>query len=98
MSRALVLRRVAQREFDDAADWYDRQRAGLGLEFIEEVNRVFDQIQASPERYPLVHKVIREGPVHRFPYVVYYRVEPDQLVVVAVVHTSRDPATWQGRA
>ena len=61
MRLALVLRRVAQREVDEAADWYDRQQAGLGSEFIEEVNRVFDQIQAGPERYPLVHEDIRKA-------------------------------------
>ena len=98
MSSALVLRRVAQREVDAAADWYDQQRIGLGSEFIEEVNRVFEQIRNSPERYPLAHEDLREGPIHRFPYVVYYWVEPGQVVVVAVVHTSRDPAIWQGRA
>ena len=98
MTLVLVLRRVAQREFDAAADWYDQQRVGLGSEFIEEVNRVFDQLRDSPERYPLVHEDLREGPVRRFPYVIYYKVEPGQVVVVAVAHTSRDPASWRGRA
>jgi toxin ParE1/3/4 len=98
MTYSLVLQRAAQREFDEAADWYDRQRTGLGVEFIEEVNRVLDQLRAGPERYPVVHEDIREGPVDRFPYVVYYRIEPGRVVVVAVIHTSRDPAAWQGRA
>lgn len=48
MSCSLVLRRLAQREFDEAADWYDAQRPGLGTEFIEEVNRVFQNLRGSP--------------------------------------------------
>lgn len=98
MSRTLVLRRVARREFDEAVDWYDQQRAGLGSEFIEEVNRVFEGLCAHPERFAVVHEDLREALVRRFPYAVYYRVEPDQVVVVAVIHTSRDPAAWQSRA
>jgi hypothetical protein len=55
MSRTLVLRRVARREFDEATDWYDRQRAGLGADFIGEVNRVFEDIQNQPELHAVVH-------------------------------------------
>jgi hypothetical protein len=55
MSRTLVLRRVARREFDEATDWYDRQRAGLGADFIGEVNRVFEDIQNQPELHAVVY-------------------------------------------
>jgi plasmid stabilization system protein ParE len=97
-ARTLVLRRVAQREIDDAADWYERQRVGLGEQFIEEVNRMFGVLLATPELYPVVHGDIRQALLHRFPYAVYYLVEPDRVIVVGVVHTARDPAVWQGRS
>jgi len=97
MKPTLVLRSVARREFDEAADWYNRQRAGLGAEFIEEVNRVFESIRDRPELFAVAHEDLREALVRRFPYAVYYRIEADQIVVVAVVHTSRDPHIWQSR-
>jgi plasmid stabilization system protein ParE len=50
-----------------------------------------------PHLYAEVHNDIREALVDRFPYAVYYRVEPAQVVVVAIVHTARDPAIWQSR-
>jgi plasmid stabilization system protein ParE len=34
----------------------------------------------------------------RFPYSVFYRVEGDQIVVLAVFHARRDPIIWQVRA
>ena len=37
MSTPVILRRVAQREFDDNADWYEQRSAGLGQDFIDEV-------------------------------------------------------------
>jgi plasmid stabilization system protein ParE len=36
--------------------------------------------------------------VRRFPYSVFYSVESEQIVVLAVFHARRDPAIWKGRA
>jgi hypothetical protein len=36
MSLPLVFRAAAQAEFDDAAAWYERQRPGLGGNFVVE--------------------------------------------------------------
>jgi plasmid stabilization system protein ParE len=33
----------------------------------------------------------------RFPYVVYYRVEAERLVILAVQHGRRDEARWHSR-
>jgi hypothetical protein len=39
MTRAVVLRRAARREFDDAVFWYEERRVGLGGEFVSEIER-----------------------------------------------------------
>jgi hypothetical protein len=40
MTLPIVLRREARAEFDEAFDWYEQQRAGLGVEFAERVQAV----------------------------------------------------------
>ncbi|NLB14657.1 MAG: type II toxin-antitoxin system RelE/ParE family toxin [Gammaproteobacteria bacterium] len=35
--------------------------------------------------------------LRRFPYSLVYRPEPDGILVVAVFHHRRDPATWHDR-
>jgi plasmid stabilization system protein ParE len=97
MSLPLVFRSAAQLELDAAALWYETQQAGLGSDFVTEVQKVLDAIANPPLRYPLVAKDTREGPVRRFPFCVYYRVRPDRVVVIAVFHTSRNPSIWQSR-
>ncbi len=97
MSLPLVFRSAARAEFDDAALWYESQRLGLGGDFVAEVQQVLDTIAVHPDRYPIAAGDVRETPVSRFPYCVYYRVKPDRVVVIAVFHTSRDPSVWQGR-
>jgi plasmid stabilization system protein ParE len=44
MNRPVVLSRQAQREFDEAADWYEQQ-AGLGARFTERVRDVLRRVE-----------------------------------------------------
>src|SRR5262249_5055819 len=98
MSLPLIFRVAAQDEFDGAAIWYEARRTGLGDDFVAEGQRVLDTITNQPDQYPVVFRDVREAPVRRFPYCVYYRARTDRVVVLAVFHTSRDPAVWQARA
>ena len=98
MSLPVVFRRMGRREFDEAADWYEQRRPGLGARFTAAVQRVLDEAASNPQRYPEVFGDVREGIVAGFPYCVYYRPEPTQLVVLAVFHAARDPSVWQARA
>jgi len=97
MSTAIHFLRVARREFDDAADWYDQHAGGKGPAFTAAVRQTLDLIAGNPQLYAEVQDDVRAAPVHGFPYCVYYRSDPDQIVVLAVFHNSRDPAVWQSR-
>jgi plasmid stabilization system protein ParE len=98
MSLPLVFRNAAQAEFDEAAAWYESRQEGLGADFVHEIQHVLESIAEQPKRYPIVSADIREAPVRRFPYCIYYRAKADRAVVLAVFHTSRNPAVWQSRA
>ena len=98
MKLPIVFRRAARAEFDDAADWYEQRRSGLGAAFAVAVQRVLDQIAAQPDFYPQALQDGREALVAGYPYCVYYREEPNQVVVLSVFHTARNPSIWQDRA
>lgn len=97
MSLPLGFHPAVRDEVDDAYHWYEQRRPGLGRDFLDEVQRVLDEIAANPGRYGFVEADIRGGPLARFPYAVYYRVLKDRIRVLAVYHTSRDPLGWQSR-
>jgi plasmid stabilization system protein ParE len=97
MSLPIVFRRAARAEFDASVAWYDHQQAGLGNDFVAEIQEVPDTIATHSDQYPVVLGTIREAQVLRFPYAVYYLVKPDRIVVIAVFHASRDPLIWQRR-
>jgi plasmid stabilization system protein ParE len=98
MSLPIVLRRKAQAEFDEAIDWYEQQRVGLGVEFAERVQAVFDRISATPEIHAVVYRDVRKAFVRQFPYSVFYRIKADRVVVLAVFHDKRNPNIWKARA
>jgi plasmid stabilization system protein ParE len=87
----------ARAEFDESADWYEQQRAGLGPQFIGRVRDVFDRIGAHPKLHSMVYKDVRKAVVKQFPFVVLYREEESEVIVISVFHASRDPSIWQSR-
>jgi plasmid stabilization system protein ParE len=98
MSLPLVIRSRARAEFDEAFDWYEQQRAGLGIQFAESVQAVFDNISAMPEQHAPIFRDVRRALVRQFPYSVMYRIRGGRVVVLAVFHNKRDPDIWKSRA
>jgi len=96
MSLPVRLLPEAQAEFDAAVDWYEQQ-AGLGADFVARVRDVINRVAANPKLHATVYQDVRKAVVTKFPYVVIYREEAGELLVVAVFHTSRDPSVWQSR-
>ena len=93
----LVAEPRADLDIAAAYQWYETERAGLGLEFLGQLGTAYDRIVSDPLRYRELESRIRRALLRRFPYAVYFAVESDVVVVLAVLHVSRDPAEWQRR-
>jgi len=78
-----------------ANDWYNARRVGLGDEFLEELDEVFEAISEQPRMCQVVEGEVRRALLHRFPFSIYYLPESDVLVVLAVLHTRRHPNSWK---
>lgn len=98
MSLPVSFRRAARAEFIEAAAWDEAQRPDLGVEFIAEIERCVLRAADQPQLYAVIYKGIRRVTAERFPYSVYFRVEAQALVVLAVFHGNRDPMIWRGRS
>jgi plasmid stabilization system protein ParE len=93
----VILRPETETDLAEARSWYERQREGLGDEFLESVENAFGKIDRMPEMHRLIYRDIRRIQTQRFPFTVYYRIVEDEVVVVAVLHSRRDPRIWQAR-
>ena len=94
----ILIRPAAAADLQDAFDWYEKQRSGLGAEFREAVREKLRDIAAEPMLYQVVHRDTRRALLRRFPYGLYYRIYPGMVVVVACMHGRRSPRRWKARA
>jgi plasmid stabilization system protein ParE len=97
MTLEVRLRPEAEQDLSDAAVWYEEQLPKLGHQFLDEVLVAFFSIAEAPLRYPIVHRTTRRALIQRFPFGVYFHVENATIVVIAVMHGSRNPHRWKTR-
>jgi toxin ParE1/3/4 len=94
----IILAEEARRDALEAFRYYEERQTGLGARFRDHLDVAISRIQRSPERYPLVYRNLRRTLVDRFPYLVFYQMAEDSLLVVAVMHARQNPKTWMSRA
>ena len=88
---------AADADIEAAFEWYESEQPELGFEFLNEVRATYNRILDGPFKYQELRSGIRRALTRRFPYGVYFSVEDDHIVVIAVLDTARDPAEWQFR-
>jgi plasmid stabilization system protein ParE len=86
-------------EFDveSAFLWYETEEPGLGFDFLRQLRICYERLLRTPYTYQELRSGVRRALTKQFPYAVYYSVEADTVLILAVVHTARDPAEWQQR-
>ena len=93
----MIIRPEAEADLATARSWYERQRAGLGAEFLLCMEEVVERIDRTPEMYRMVYHDVRRALTRRFPYAVYYRIAGQAVVILGILHMRRDPHEWQSR-
>lgn len=93
MTLPVVYRQRVQHDLAGAFDWYELQGLGTGDHFLA-VQTALHAIGQYPEMFAAVHGEVRRAIVSRFPLAVFYTIEPQRVVVLRVLHTSRNPALW----
>ncbi|MDX6445336.1 MAG: hypothetical protein QOH71_2410 [Blastocatellia bacterium] len=88
---------LANREVDDAIQWYEAKEADLSREFLDELDRVVRLIRLYPYAGIQVELDIRRFLFTRFPYSLIYGVDEKTIVVIAVAHQHREPNYWVDR-
>jgi hypothetical protein len=87
----------AGQELDQAVDWYESQISGLGVEFLDEMDRTIRRIAAWPFSCEEIAPDIRRCIVNRFPYGLIYGIDDETIVILAVAHLHREPRYWVNR-
>lgn len=90
MKYGLRVREEAAREISEIRRWYDRQRAGLGEEFMAELREGVASAVANLRQHAIYHGRFRRVLLRRFHYKIFYQIHGRRIVVFHVLHENRD--------
>lgn len=94
----VIFHPLAEQELVEAVDYYEEQKPGLGLEYLEEVEHAVDFLIRYPEAGSIVQGSLRRLVLPRFPYSLLYRIlENDRIRILALAHHKRRPQYWHDR-
>ena len=87
----------AKEELRAAAQYYEQLQPGLGLALLQEVRRAKLRIAERPKAARIERGEIRVRSILRFPYRIYYRIDSEEIIVIAIGHRRRRPGFWRMR-
>lgn len=91
MSYEIVIHSEAILDIQEAFEWYEEHEAGLGFEFIDEIESGYLKISKNPLHYTAINQLFRRLRINRFPYLVVYEIEDNKVIINSVRHISRKP-------
>jgi plasmid stabilization system protein ParE len=94
MNLRVRLKPNAATDLADAMAWYDGEQSGLGNEFLNAVDDTLRRIASHPMLYRECRPGVRLAVLKRFPYLVFFIPEPEEIVVLACLHNRRNPRRW----
>jgi plasmid stabilization system protein ParE len=96
--RRVSFHELAERELNDAALYYEQERAGLGIKFLDDVERHINAIIQNPMAGKKVRGQIRRRLLRTFPYGILYSVHDRTILILAIMNLKRRPLYWVGRS
>jgi toxin ParE1/3/4 len=96
VSPAVTFHEEARTELDEAANFYNMERADSALPSSVRSSAVA-RVREYPMSCPILRGRVRKMRVHRFPYAVLYSAVDERIRVLAVAHDRRRPFYWSGR-
>jgi len=79
MRRSLRFDAAAERELNEAVDFYDLERPGLGDVFLAEVRHALAQVETFPEAAEPLRDEVRRRLLRTFPYALLYSLHPEEV-------------------
>lgn len=98
MNYFLSIRKEAELDIKSAFEYYEKQRRGLGHDFILCVEDGLSKIERKPLHYKIIYKKLRRITIRRFPYRILFIVQNNQVIVTAVFHARKNPQSWDSRS
>lgn len=86
----------AEADLVDAVEFYISEGGSeVARGLVEEVRRLASVLAMWPKLGRSTGQNVRVIPLRRFPFSVVYRIDHDEILILAVAHHSRSPRFWR---
>lgn len=92
MTYKIIISATARQEEAEAYLYYEDKSEGLGERFLSEVQTTLYQIAENPTFYTYCDstKTIRDLALPKFPFVIIYEINEDEIIVTNIHHTRKE--------
>lgn len=97
MANKIIIRPEAEFDLKEAFAWYEKQKEGLGKDFLAQIDNSINLIEETPRACQKIFKNVRRYLIHRFPCGIFYFINITEVIVIAIFHVKRNPAIWKSR-
>ena len=94
----IILIPPADKELEEAIDYYNDQLAGLGEQFYRSFLDTVGYIFQTPDTWRKIGANTRRINIKRFPYLILYVHDEQDILITCIAHQHRKPTYYMGRA
>lgn len=94
----IILIPPADQELIEAIDYYNDQLVGLGDQFYTSFLNTVSYITKAPEAWKKVGSNTRRINIKRFPYLILYVLDEQDILITCIAHQHRNPWFYMERA
>lgn len=95
--KKLIIHHEANIELNQAIDFYEEKKEGLGLKFFKEIKEYHQKILEGPKHWPKRKFNTRLCILNKFPYGIFFIELEDSIWIVAHAGFSQKPYYWKER-
>lgn len=95
MAFKIMVSKRAQREVENAMDYYAEINKSLAHKFYTCIKQVYSQLEVNPY-YKKIHNNFRIVPVETFPFIIIFHINEGNknIKILACFHTSRNTKNY----
>jgi plasmid stabilization system protein ParE len=94
---SVIIQPEAEKDLDEAYAYLEEQQADLGFQLLADITEILELLEDNPLLFQKVYRENRRAVVQRFGYNLIYKVKEMEVYILAIIHGSRNPESWQKR-
>jgi len=89
----IITTAYARRDIQDAIDWENMRKPGLGNHFLQDLEKKIYTVANQPFIYPIRYNNIRCAVTSIFSYFIHFNIDEikQEIYILRILHTSREP-------